>query len=95
MQTTIQNTLKKATACELRFDDHSRQLYATDASIYQIVPQGVAFPRSIEEVSTLLPALIQEGIPVRPVALGRAWRAGPLGMASSSIWRATIRPLRI
>jgi FAD/FMN-containing dehydrogenase/Fe-S oxidoreductase len=79
MQTTIQNTLKKATACELRFDDHSRQLYATDASIYQIVPQGVAFPRSIEEVSTLLPALIQEGIPVTPRGAGTGLAGGAIG----------------
>lgn len=79
MLTTIQSSLKKATACELRFDDHSRQLYATDASIYQIVPQGVAFPRSIEEVSTLLPALIQEGIPVTPRGAGTGLAGGAIG----------------
>jgi FAD/FMN-containing dehydrogenase/Fe-S oxidoreductase len=35
---------------EVRFDDLSRALYATDASVYQIVPAGVVIPRSREDV---------------------------------------------
>jgi hypothetical protein len=30
--------------CDVRTDDLTRQLYSTDASIYQIEPIGVAFP---------------------------------------------------
>lgn len=79
MQTATQRTLQKATSCELRFDDLTRQLYATDASIYQMAPQGVALPRTVEELSTLLPALIGEGIPVTPRGAGTGLAGGALG----------------
>jgi FAD/FMN-containing dehydrogenase/Fe-S oxidoreductase len=35
---------------EVRFDDLSRALYATDASVYQVVPTGVVIPKSREDV---------------------------------------------
>jgi len=35
---------------EVRFDRFTRGLYSTDASIYQIEPVGVAFPRTAEDV---------------------------------------------
>src|SRR5262249_26202764 len=35
---------------EVRFDDGSRALYATDASNYRQVPIGVVVPRSVEDV---------------------------------------------
>ena len=79
MQTTIQHTLQKATSCELRFDDHTRQLHATDASIYQIVPLGLALPRTIEDLTTLLPALLQEGISITPRGAGTGLAGGAVG----------------
>ncbi len=79
MSTTLQQSLENATACDIRFDDHTRQLYATDASIYQIVPQGVAFPKCIEDVTTLLPALQEAGIPVTPRGAGTGLAGGAIG----------------
>ncbi|MBX3179359.1 MAG: FAD-binding protein [Candidatus Hydrogenedentes bacterium] len=79
MQKTLQRTLRQATACELRFDDHSRQLYATDGSIYQIVPQGVALPRTIDEAATLLAALAQDGVPITPRGAGTGLAGGAIG----------------
>ena len=35
---------------EVRFDDWTRMLYSTDASIFQITPLGVVFPKDEEEV---------------------------------------------
>lgn len=35
---------------EVRFDNLSRALYATDASVYQIIPAGVVIPKSREDV---------------------------------------------
>ena len=35
---------------EVRFDDLSRALYSTDASVYQIIPAGVVIPKSREDV---------------------------------------------
>ena len=35
-----------ASNCEVAFDNLTLQLYATDASPYQIVPPAVAFPKT-------------------------------------------------
>ena len=37
----------------MRFDNLTRQLYATDASIYQIEPLGVAFPSTATEAAAV------------------------------------------
>jgi FAD/FMN-containing dehydrogenase/Fe-S oxidoreductase len=42
----LRRALATETAAETRFDKVSRALYATDASVYQIEPIGVAIPRS-------------------------------------------------
>ena len=35
---------------EVKFDQVTRMIYSTDASIYQIEPLGVVIPRSVEDV---------------------------------------------
>ncbi len=42
--------LKQAVRGEVRFDDGSRALYATDASNYRQVPIGVVIPRDVDDV---------------------------------------------
>ena len=42
--------LRKRIEGEVRFDNGSRALYATDASNYRHVPIGVVIPRTIEDV---------------------------------------------
>ena len=37
--------LQRETTAEVRFDEFSRGLYSTDASIYQIKPLGVVVPK--------------------------------------------------
>jgi FAD/FMN-containing dehydrogenase len=49
------NTLAAAD-CEVRFDNLTRQLYASDASVYQIEPVGVAFPKSAQQASSIITA---------------------------------------
>src|SRR5208283_386155 len=58
-----QATLRSAN-CEVAFDNLTRQLYATDASIYQIEPLAVAFPRTVRQVSALVDAAVQTGLAV-------------------------------
>lgn len=65
--------------CELRTDALTRQLYATDASIYQIVPMGVAFPRTAAEAGALMVAAAGEGIPLTPRGAGTGLAGGALG----------------
>ncbi len=42
--------LQKQIAGDVRFDDVSKMLYSTDASIYQIEPLGVVIPRHADDV---------------------------------------------
>ena len=46
------------------FDDFSRGLYSTDASIYQIIPAGVLVPQSADDISTAFQIAREEGISI-------------------------------
>src|ERR1700722_4776478 len=49
---------------EVRFDRLSRALYSTDASVYQIVPQGVVLPRTDQDVVAVVRACARFGVPL-------------------------------
>ena len=51
---------------EVRFDDLSRQLYATDASAYEVTPIGVVYPTSTADVSAVVEYCNTHGIAVLP-----------------------------
>jgi len=72
-------SLQRATGCELRFDDLTRTLYATDASIYQITPVGVAFPRSASEAAETIRAAGDAGLSVVPRGAGTGLTGGAVG----------------
>src|SRR5437660_9399967 len=42
--------LRRSVSGEVRFDDGSRAMYATDGSNYRQVPIGVVLPRDVEDV---------------------------------------------
>ena len=65
--------------CEVRFDALTRQLYSTDASIYQVVPKGVAFPRSVSQARAIIRGAIENGISVGPRGAGTGLAGGALG----------------
>lgn len=56
----------KAEMPEVHFDRFTRGRYATDASHYQIVPLGVAVPRSMAEAERALAIARAEGVSVTP-----------------------------
>lgn len=58
--------LHSRTDAELRFDDGSRALYATDASNYRQVPLGVVIPRHMDEVREIVAACREFDLPVLP-----------------------------
>jgi FAD/FMN-containing dehydrogenase len=66
--------------CEVAFDNLTRQLYATDASIYQIEPIAVAFPRSARQASAVIRAAADASIAITPPAPAAGWLAGRLAM---------------
>lgn len=66
---------------ELRLDEWTRNLYATDASIYRIMPLGVAFPRSEQDVSALVGACSELGLPLLPRGDGTSLAGQTVGAA--------------
>lgn len=51
---------------EVMTDPASRSRYSTDASIYQMIPDAVVVPRSIEDVQAAMSAARNEGCPILP-----------------------------
>jgi FAD/FMN-containing dehydrogenase/Fe-S oxidoreductase len=56
--------LKRAVKGEVRFDDGSRALYATDASNYRQVPIGVVIPRDANDVIATVALARKHGAPI-------------------------------
>src|SRR6059058_5570508 len=77
--TSAQERKIKQTGCDVRFDNLTRQLYATDASIYQIEPVAVAFPRNARQASALIDASAQAGVSVIPRGAGTGLVGGAIG----------------
>ena len=46
----LESALKKKISGEVRFDNGSRALYATDSSNYRQIPIGVVVPKTIDDV---------------------------------------------
>src|SRR5437660_1787232 len=77
--TSTQERKIKQTGCDARFDNLTRQLYATDASIYQIEPVGVAFPKSKEQASLVIRAAADAGLSVTPRGAGTSLVGNAIG----------------
>jgi len=77
--TAAQKETIAAAGCDVHFDNLMRQLYATDASIYQIEPAGVAFPRSAKEASALIKAAADAGVSVTPRGAGTSLVGNAIG----------------
>ncbi len=68
-----------ASNCAVAFDNLTLQLYATDASPYQIIPQAVAFPKSVKQAAHVIQAALIAGIPVIPRGAGTGLSGGAIG----------------
>ena len=77
--TAAQRETIAAAGCDVRFDNLTRQLYATDASIYQIQPAGAAFPRSANEASAVIKAAADAGTSVTPRGAGTSLVGNAIG----------------
>jgi len=76
---TQQMSALMASNCEVAFDNCTRQLYATDASLYQIVPLAVAFPKTVKQAAHLIQAALGAGVPVIPRGAGSGLSGGAIG----------------
>jgi FAD/FMN-containing dehydrogenase/Fe-S oxidoreductase len=84
--TELAITLQQAIAhsgidCEFRFDLTTRLLYSTDASLYQIEPLGVAFPKHTEDLSGIVSEAARLGVPILPRGAGSSLAGQAIGPA--------------
>src|SRR5256886_8525626 len=77
--TSTQHAALAAADCEVAFDDLTRQLYATDASLYQLEPAAVAFPSTAKQASAIIHAADEANMPVTPRGAGSGLSGGALG----------------
>ncbi|QCS43968.1 FAD-binding and (Fe-S)-binding domain-containing protein [Natrinema versiforme] len=75
--------LEAVVDCEVRADSYSRELYATDASAYEVTPIAVAFPQSTADVAAIVEYCAEREIPVLP-------RGGGTSLAGQTVNRAVV-----
>jgi len=68
---------------DVRFDSYSRQLYATDASAYEVTPIGVVMPTSTDDVAAVMAYCADNEIPVLP-------RGGGTSLAGQTVNTAVV-----
>jgi FAD/FMN-containing dehydrogenase/Fe-S oxidoreductase len=78
MNSTQQRRIRGA-GCDVFFDNLTRQLYATDASIYQVEPAGVAFPRNAEQASAIIRETADAAVSITPRGAGTSLSGGAIG----------------
>src|ERR1041385_8234025 len=60
----LERKLKKRIEGEVRFDNSTRALYATDGSNYRQVPVGVVLPKSVEDIEETVALCREFGAPI-------------------------------
>ena len=73
------NPALAAADCDVAFDNLTRQLYATDASLYQIEPLAVAFPRDARQAGSIIRAAADAGLEIIPRGAGTGLAGGAVG----------------
>jgi FAD/FMN-containing dehydrogenase/Fe-S oxidoreductase len=68
---------------EVHFDRMTRLLYSTDASIYQMIPVGVAIPRNEDEITAVIEIAGRHSVPILP-------RGGGTSLAGQAVGHALI-----
>jgi FAD/FMN-containing dehydrogenase/Fe-S oxidoreductase len=75
----VHDDLKGILKGDLYFDDISRALYATDASIFQVAPLGAVAPRDEEDVQDLVRYAAEHELPLVPRGAGTGLAGESLG----------------
>jgi FAD/FMN-containing dehydrogenase/Fe-S oxidoreductase len=79
MTSTQQNSVLAAADCQVALDNLTRQLYATDASLYQIEPLAVAFPRNARQAASIIRTAAEAGLAIIPRGAGTGLAGGAVG----------------
>jgi len=75
----LASDLRDAVEGEVRFDEYSQVLYASDGSIYQARPAGVVVPRSTEDVQATMRVAAVHDTPVLPRGAGSSLAGQAVG----------------
>src|SRR5215211_3293908 len=75
------NELRKHFTGDIRLDLASRILYSTDASIYQMEPLGVAFPKTQEDLHAAVELAAKYQIPILARGAGTSLAGQAIGNA--------------
>lgn len=75
------NELRKHFTGDIRSDLASRILYSTDASIYQIEPQGVVIPKTQDDLQAAVELAAKYKIPILPRGAGTSLAGQAIGDA--------------
>lgn len=79
----LQQQLAKELEGEVRFDNYSKALYSTDASLYQIEPIGVVVPKHKQDVIKTIKIASERKIPILP-------RGGGTSLAGQCVGEAIV-----
>ena len=85
----IQDDLRGLIAGDVRCDDVFLQLFASDASFYELKPLAVVRPRNTADVAAVVSYAAEKAIPIHARGAGTGLAGESLGRGSSSIFRAT------
>ncbi|MEF8779481.1 MAG: FAD-linked oxidase C-terminal domain-containing protein [Haloferacaceae archaeon] len=68
---------------DVRFDEFTREMFATDASMYEAMPVGVVFPKHTDDVSAVVEYCAKREVPVLP-------RGGGTSLAGQAVNEAVV-----
>ena len=74
----LENELKKNISGEVRFDEITKNMYSTDASIYSMEPIGVVLPHTNEDVSNIIKIAYKNNVSILP-------RGGGTGLSGQTV----------
>ena len=66
---------------EVRFDNPTRMLYSTDASLYQVMPVGVVIPKHLDDIQATVEIAARHRVPVLPRGSGSSLAGQAVGAA--------------
>ncbi|WP_226041874.1 FAD-binding and (Fe-S)-binding domain-containing protein [Natrinema sp. DC36] len=78
-ETALAADLRAACDGDVRFDEYTRVLYATDGSIYGAQPAGVVFPRDTADVRAAMRVAADHDAPVLPRGAGSSLAGQAVG----------------
>ena len=79
----LENALRRVVRGSVRFDQGSRLLYSTDASMYQVEPIGVVIPRHADDVRATVQVAREQKVALLP-------RGGGTSLSGQTVNRALV-----